>query len=244
MISRVGSGRPARPAGKDAMAKTAARKPAALRAGPTRRRAKPAAPKRPKAAARLEALIYRPIWRVVDVRKIYLGTSRCSGLTVEHQQQTQWCWAAVSNSVSHYYDPGSTWTQCTIANAELGQTGCCTNGSSAACNKPWYLDKALTRVGCFQSIASGTLSFATIRSLIGAARPPCARQAWSGGGAHFMAITCCYEGILGLLGESGSMAKRLKITDPWYGDSIVDYTTFVSGYQGTGSWTHSYRTEP
>src|SRR5262245_35787098 len=94
------------------------------------------------------AAIYRKNWLVLDPRKLVAGTSQCTGLTVEHQQQTNWCWAAVSNSVSRYYDPSSTWSQCTIANAELGHSSCCTNGGSAACNQPWFLDRALTRVGC------------------------------------------------------------------------------------------------
>ena len=191
--------------------------------------------------ARLAPYVTR--WRAVRIIKLP-GSRRCCGLTVEPQQQTQWCWAAVSNSVSHFYDTASTWTQCTIVNAELGQTTCCTNGSTAACNKSWYLDKALTRVGCLLSWASGTLTFATVQSLINTSRPPCARQGWSGGGGHFMAIVCYFEGLLGLLAGSGSTAKRLRISDPWYGDSVVDYDTFVSGYQGSGTWTHTYRTQP
>jgi hypothetical protein len=190
-----------------------------------------------------ELMVYAARWRIIDIIRL-MGSARCSGLTVERQSQTQWCWAAVSNSVSHFYDAASTWTQCTIANAELGQTGCCTNGASSGCNKSWYLDKALTRVGCFLSIASGTLTFATIKSLINSSRPPCARQAWSGGGAHFMAIVCYFEGLLGLIAGAGGTAKRLRISDPWYGDSVLDYDVFVSGYQGSGTWTHSYRTEP
>jgi hypothetical protein len=222
---------------------------------PRRSTSRPAAPARTarRANARPTELSDVPIarryvtykyrWRLIDIRKL-IGSRRCSGLTVEHQQQTQWCWAAVSNSVSHFYDAGSTWTQCAIVNAELGQTACCTNGSSSACNQPWYLDRALTRVGCLLSWASGTLTFATVKSLINSTRPPCARQGWSGGGGHFMAIVCYFEGLLGLLGGAGSTAKRLRISDPWYGDSVVDYDVFVSGYQGTGSWTHSYRTQP
>jgi hypothetical protein len=199
-------------------------------------------PRRPVPIPR-RLLAYKPIFRLIRFRKL-LGSARCSGLTVEAQQQTQWCWAAVANSVSHFYDAASTWTQCTIVNAELGQTTCCTNGSSSACNKPWYLDKALTRVGCFLSIASGTLTFATIKTLINSGRPPCARQGWSGGGGHFMAIVCHFEGLLGLIVGGGSTAKRLRISDPWYGDSVIDYDVFVSGYQGSGTWTHSYRTQP
>ena len=206
-----------------------------------------AAARRPavkRAAVRDVALYvpYKRAWRIIDIIKL-LGSARCSGLTVENQQQTNWCWAAVSNSVSHFYDAASTWTECTIVNAELGQSTCCTNGSSAACNQAWYLDKALTRVGRLQSWASGTLTFATVQSLVNNGRPPCARQGWSGGGGHFMAITCYFEGLLGKWSGAGSTAKRLRITDPWYGDSVVDYTVFVSGYQGTGSWTHSYRTQ-
>jgi len=214
----------------------------------TKSRRTAAASVRPKrrvrqAPARPELIAYSLNWRVLRFIRV-LGSARCSGLTVEHQQQTQWCWAAVSNSVSHFYDAGSTWTQCTIVNAELGQTTCCTNGSTAGCNQPWYLDRALTRVGCLLSMASGTLSFATVKSLINSGRPPCARQGWSGGGGHFMAIVCYFEGLLGQLAGAGSTARRLRISDPWYGDSVVDYTVFVSGYQGTGTWTHSYRTQP
>lgn len=211
--------------------------------------ARPARRASPKLARSTDVVIsprlvtYKVRWRLIDIIKL-LGSRRCSGLTVESQQQTQWCWAAVSNSVSHFYDAGSTWSQCSIVNAELAQTTCCTNGSSAACNQSWYLDKALTRVGCLLSWASGTLTFATIQSLINSGRPPCARQGWSGGGGHFMAIVCYFEGLLGLVLGGGSTAKRLRISDPWYGDSVVDYDVFVTGYQGTGSWTHSYRTQP
>ncbi len=223
------------------MAKARAARAASSRRG-RGKRAKRKAPRKLPVSKRL-LITYVPRWRFIHIFRL-LGSARCSGLTVEQQQQTQWCWAAVSNSVSHFYDAGSAWSQCTIVNAELAQSGCCTNGSTAACNQPWYLDKALTRVGCLLSMASGTLSFATVKSLINTTRPPCARQGWSGGGGHFMAIVCHFEGLLGLILGAGSTAKRLRISDPWYGDSVVDYDVFVSGYQSSGTWTHSYRTQP
>lgn len=210
---------------------------------PRVRRPRPRSVRAGEVIATTRYVAFRSRWLVISISKL-LGSRRCSGLVVANQQQTQWCWAAVSNSVSHFYDAASTWTQCSVVNAELGQSTCCTSGSSSACNQPWYLDRALSRVGCLLSWASGTLTFATIKSLINSGRPPCARQGWSGGGGHFMSISCYFEGILGLLAGSGSTAKRLRITDPWYGDSVVDYDVFVSGYQGTGSWTHSYRTQP
>jgi hypothetical protein len=49
------------------------------------------------------------------------------------QLQTQRCWAACSVSVSLFYDSASGWTQCSVVNAELGQTTCCQNGSTSQC---------------------------------------------------------------------------------------------------------------
>ena len=44
---------------------------------------------------------------------------------IEPQLQTNWCWAAVSKSVSWFYDQSSPWTQCRVANAALPRTDCC-----------------------------------------------------------------------------------------------------------------------
>jgi hypothetical protein len=188
------------------------------------------------------ALAHSKGWRALRASSAMLGgMSRCTGLVVEPQQQTQWCWAAVSKSLSHYYDPGSSWTQCMIVDAELGQTTCCTAGGTASCNQPWYLDLALTRVGNLQSATSGTLSFSTLQSETMNNHPPCARQGWAGGGGHFVAIVCCYQ-FRSL--AMGTTSTSVGVSDPWYGDSIVDYATFVSGYMGTGMWTHSYLTQP
>ncbi len=226
------------------MARTHARK--TVRRTPVRKPAKKSAVRKASARA-LAPKKASPRWHTVRAMKTPGGTSRCTGLVVDPQQQTQWCWAAVSNSVSHFYDPGSAWTQCAVANAEMGQSGCCSDGTSAACNQPWYLDLALTRVGCLQSVSAGTLPVATVLSLLNADTPPCARQGWAGGGGHFVAIVCGFRYQSGLMSGTTSTALtayRLQISDPWYGDSIVDYSTFVSGYQGTGTWTHSYLTQP
>ncbi|MFI5454899.1 MAG: hypothetical protein ACHRXM_05555 [Isosphaerales bacterium] len=39
-----------------------------------------------------------------------------------------------------------------------------------------------------------------------------------------------------------SSTTDLDIQDPWFGQSTIDYTHFLTGYQGTGSWTHTYWT--
>jgi Papain-like cysteine protease AvrRpt2 len=153
--------------------------------------------------------------------------------TMQPQQQTQWCWSAVSTSVSLSYDPSSTWTQCTVVNAELGETTCCANGGSAACNKPWYLDLALHRVGNLASWASGARPFADVQTEINNGRPLGARIGWSGGGGHFVVLEGYFPGA----------TQQLAVDDPWYGASDLSYASLSASYQGTGSWTHSYFTQ-
>jgi hypothetical protein len=173
------------------------------------------------------------LWRILRLLKWWRCRWRRLAFTMQPQQQTQWCWAAVSTSVSLYYDSSSTWTQCTVANAELGQTTCCQNGSTAACNTPWYLDSALQRTGNLDAFSGGTTAFAGVRTEIDGGRALGVRIGWSGGGGHFVMVE----------GYKPCPEQRVAIDDPWYGASDLTYNAFVSSYQGTGSWTHSYTTE-
>jgi hypothetical protein len=155
-----------------------------------------------------------------------------SGFPMQHQLQSNWCWAGVSTSVDHYYNPSSVVTQCQVVNNQLGRSDCCSNGSSASCNVPGYLDKALTFVGRLDHWTGSTTSYADVVGQVNAWRPLGIRVAWSGGGAHFIAATGY---------EQGNM---VVIDDPIYGTSVVAYNTLKGTYQGSGNWTHSYFTKP
>jgi hypothetical protein len=160
-----------------------------------------------------------------------LPVSQLLRMTVQHQLQTQWCWAAVTTSVATYFR-NRQWTQCRMVNDRLGQRVCCTDGASTVCNRPWYLDRALERVGNLEDFTSGPLSLADVRADIDEGRPICVRIGWSGGGGHFVAIAGYSE------------AGVLDIQDPWFGRSAVGYLAFRTRYRGTGRWTHTYRTKP
>lgn len=183
---------------------------------------------RPEAAVAevlAEALVrwweHIPIWKRLD-------------FAMQHQQQTQWCWAATSVSVAKYYRSWSTWTQCAMVNAEKGQSTCCTNGSSDACNQPHVLNAPLSRAEVLDHMVSATVTYAELQTEIAAGRPVAWRIGWSGGGGHFAVI----EGYRVLGGQ------WVAIDDPWYGESDVALTTLTGGtYQGTGTWTHTYFTK-
>jgi hypothetical protein len=162
--------------------------------------------------------------------KWWSDTSARLPFNMQPQQQSNWCWAAVSTSVAEYFDSGSGWTQCLVANGELGRSDCCGTGAGGPCNVYGFLDTSLSRVGHFDKITSGTATRAQVSGEITEGRPVGVRTAWSGGGAHFLAII-------------GTLPNNFyAVDDSIYGKSDVSEATFKTAYQGSGSWTHTYYT--
>ncbi len=155
-----------------------------------------------------------------------LFSSKKLAFNMELQTENNWCWAATATSVSHFYWPISTWTQCLVASNGLSLS-CCDDPVPGACDVPWYLAKALEITKNFVSV-TGPVSFQTIRDEIDAGRPVGARVGWSGGGGHFMVI---YG--YSLVGN----VEYFDIDDPIYGKSHLTVADFSNNYQGTGTWT-------
>jgi Papain-like cysteine protease AvrRpt2 len=177
----------------------------------------------------------KPLPRSLKLKSLAGGAPACGNplrFTMQQQQQTQWCWAAVSVSVNLFYHPASGQTQCAVANVAMNQTTCCQNGGTAQCNQPWFLDQALQIVGDLNAWSPGKAAFANVRSEVDNCRPLCLRIGWNGGGGHFVTA----------YGYSTQPNRRINIADPWYGNSVVPYAPFPSGYQGGGTWTDSYTT--
>jgi hypothetical protein len=161
-----------------------------------------------------------------------LFSSRQLAFNMEMQTENNWCWAATATSVSHYYWPISTWTQCLVASNELSLT-CCDSPVPGACDIPWWLSKALTLTKNLVNV-TGPAAFQAVRDEIDAGRPVGARIGWSGGGGHFMVI---YG--YSLIGD----VEYFDIDDPIYGKSHLTVSDFSNNYQATGTWTDTYFTK-
>jgi hypothetical protein len=151
---------------------------------------------------------------------------------MQHQSQANWCWSAVATSVSIFYDPSSQWTQCLLANAQLGQSTCCNDGSTPQCNQAWYLDRALAGTGNFDHFASGAGSLQALEGEVNGGRVLGVRIGWAGGGGHFI-----------ILDGYDDPTQFVWVDDPWYGPSYISIGTLGGGYQGSGTWTDSYYTK-
>lgn len=155
-----------------------------------------------------------------------------TSLKIERQLQSEWCWAATSVSVAHYYDANSPWTQCKMVNAQKGRSDCCQHGNSSACNQPGYLDQALDTCGHLSEWNEGKTSIGSMLSKLGVNNPVGIRVAWGGGGAHF------------IFAFGAELPNTVLVDDPIYGPSVLPYDTLANDYRGSGSWSHSYYTKP
>src|SRR5471032_628587 len=155
-----------------------------------------------------------------------LRASASLNFNMQPQTQSNWCWAAVSSSVGNYYGTGS-WTQCGVANAELGRNSCC--NQPGPCNVYGYLDSALQTTRSFNGMNQGSLQLSAIENQINMGRPVGLRCAWYGGGAHFLTIY-------------GTNGNYLQIADSIYGYSTRALNSFPGSYNGGGNWTNTYFT--
>jgi hypothetical protein len=159
------------------------------------------------------------------------------------QQDTNWCWAATASSVDFFYRVMTAFSQCIVAANTLGRSDCCATGGvvTGNCNQPYYLDKALQSVKHLNVFTVGTITPAAIDNELGQNRPVGVRTAWSSGGAHVLVVCGHYTQ---LDPNTQTSPDWVSVADPAYGNSEVLYNTFLTQYQGIGTWTHTYTTTP
>ncbi|MCW5644782.1 MAG: C39 family peptidase [Rhodoferax sp.] len=151
---------------------------------------------------------------------------------MQAQQETNWCWAANTASVSLFFDQNSRWNQCSVATACLGSSCCSAPGP---CNQPFVLDVPLSQTNNLQGSAIAAAdSRADLQAQIDSGAPVCCHISWGGQGGHFVAVS----------GYDWS-TDDVIVDDPLYGPgpARVPYNTFVNSYRGSGTWDYSYHTQ-
>ena len=203
-------------------------------------------------------VLYRPgtgtIWILDNSSGSFrlLYPSRVLPINVQHQEQSNWCWAAAGSAVGGFYD-NTSYSQCWIVTTvfkrldkERGthifdNVNCCgpDDPSAQPCNGESGADQAMnTPNQHFDHNVGRPLTFDELRSEIDNGRPFCAEISWSGGGgAHFVVIAG-----YGFTGNPpvGSIFGK----DPFYGNTWIGYSDFATHYQGSGSWVSSTLSKP
>jgi hypothetical protein len=206
-------------------------------------------------------------FKTVELHAVYVAGV---GLQMQYQEMSEWCWIAVATSISQFYND-SGWTQCALATAEITQVQagtCCPDAqiyaanpglveqvnnpySSTAlycldpinnqltatptgvCNHSGDIGGALTRTGNLNSYIASAIGIPALLNELSAGHPVVIFITWSGGGAGHVIAASGVE-----------PPDTVIIDDPAYGPSVQPYQTLATHYQGSGSWTDSYLTQP
>ena len=163
---------------------------------------------------------------------------------MEPQEHSEWCWAAVAVSVERFFAPDSKWCQARMvsrmakaAKLRVKNCGTCEGAKNLprACNRAWYLDKALKLAGRLKGKPKPRhLSFAETERKIKAGRPVCARIQWgTDPNGHFVVISGC---------ETASSGNRwVDVEDSFAGSSTWLYDEFRTNYEySQGRWSDTY----
>ncbi len=151
---------------------------------------------------------------------------------IQKQAALNLCWAAVASSVSKFYDKNSSYTQCKLANYAFNTTDCCNNLNS--CDRPWFLDKALSYTGNLKEMKSGTPSFDLIKNEITNGRLICVRIEWRSRAGHFAVIHGYHDN------------GDIDVQDPWpdKNPGTIPLVELEMFYKDLGAITHYYLTKP
>jgi hypothetical protein len=164
--------------------------------------------------------------------------------TIQDQRpQANWCWAAVSASISDYFGApagpsGGPWQKCEVAQAVLGKANCCQNPTPESCDLDSDLTVGLAQVGHSAGDAVHGLPpglFAYVKQEIDAKRPVVLRIGWYANpeNGHFI----CLSGY-----DDSSGSQLVDVEDPYYGRlPSFDFTQLLIAYHnGAGGWTDTY----
>lgn len=162
----------------------------------------------------------------------------------QDQQQTNWCWAAVTAAIDHFMDPASSLKQCEIANFAVNNVrtnmqkpsfpGDCCQKMTPDYNQQLSLHPPLIGIGRAGPAARGTLTFDQVREQIDKGVPIGVRIEWKDGTGHFVVIS----------GYSIAPGMRtLMIQDPDSKTKTVEvpYEVFLTRYRGLGHWDETHR---
>ncbi|MCQ4081434.1 C39 family peptidase [Streptomyces sp. RB6PN25] len=154
------------------------------------------------------------------------GSSKQLNITMQAQQNSNWCWAASGNTIASWF--GREYTQNQFCDAAFNepQGTACGNWQASLADVQTAFDWAGIDPGTY---VSGNLRYGTVQNEINAGRPVETRIQWSSGGGH-MHVLYGYD----------TSDNWVYWGDPWPSNDRYnwgDYSWYVSN--DTFTWTHS-----
>jgi hypothetical protein len=169
------------------------------------------------------------------VAPILLKSVSVMRFNVQKQEQTYWCWAAVTTGIHKFFDPAASLTQSEVVQACLGRTA----------NETLELAQALRKMGTLACSHEAVPALGEVQKQLSAGLPVPVRIGWTAqkgrrrelnGRGHFVVIT----GVL-QRDPRGDDDTLVRVSDPKSGmASYMPYGILKNSYDHRGRLTHFY----
>ena len=205
----------------------------------------------------------------VEIQTYVPPTPRNIGLRMQYQETTEWCWMAVATSISHFYNPASTWTQCQVmtvvghnVNGYPANTSACPSAATLAAhpelapilanpydkkaefvlNNPAYgIDSRYIKSG-------GVSDSLKVTGNLGAIQPSnlslAAIAAEVNAGRPVVAAITWFSGGSHFVAIAGVQGDSMLILDPVNGELVVRFGAFPGSYLGGAKQDEYVFTKP
>ncbi len=155
------------------------------------------------------------------------------GVCQIEQEQNLWCWAACAEMVLRYYDICHV-RQCDFANWLFKQTHCCTEPSSAECNRGCFVHDVSSlylQWNIRSTFIGGMVPFSVLQAEIDAGRPVEIGFLWKEQGiAHVVLISGWH---------TDGTEEFVHVNDPNNGFQFLTYAELQTAY-GKGTWSFTW----
>lgn len=155
-------------------------------------------------------------------------------LDMEHQEQDQWCWAAVAVSVGNFYDEDRDLEQCAVVNDSFDREDCCGDVVPSACNQPNLIEDVIRDLGNLDQYYGEDIDFDAVTGEIDAGSPVVVGIDWGDDSGHYVAI----DGY-----SVGATGDLINVKDPWDGGGIFIFDDFPASINADATWDETCTTK-
>lgn len=169
---------------------------------------------------------------------LYLKSVTVSDFQLQRQQQTEWCWAAVTSSMMEFMAPERAASQSEVVAHTLKAAKA---ESSEELNRPEDITKAAKTMGMEEGTRYGNVSRDTMRWLVNEGTPIPIQINWRNNARKNGSLGSGHYLVVNAIGDEAKGNTPVQIEDPWVGEKLtLNWDELKNDYPGEAN-QHLYK---
>jgi hypothetical protein len=173
----------------------------------------------------------------VGVVPLYLKSVSVSDFGVQRQQQTEWCWAAVTSSLMQFMVPDRSASQSDVVTHTFKKAFV---QAPENLNQPWDITDAAKTMGLEDGTRYGNVSRNTMRDMVNEGVPIPIQINWRRNARKNGVLGDGHYVVVHNIGEEAKGQTLIQVEDPWAGKLNLTWDELKNDYPGKAN-RHLYQ---